>query len=225
MNQHHFLTTFIWYALNVNANQMKILLRRTKKCLNHVFLLEPMKNYRDGKILRQKLLRGPTTWKGILKNAWKGIVNRRTKRQSNCIRFQVLVWTIIKSQKEGLESVGELSEVCSQIVFKSLYLARSGRLDNLCGQSINLPDESQNGLKRVPEVWPDKIHFSITPVTTVNVVMWETPHSIADLGYFKTQTLLEILKIRNQVLEEFCIFLVLAHLCPSIGCAKKQTSA
>ena len=34
-------------------------------------------------------------------------------------------------KKEELESVGELSEVCSQIVLKCLYLARTGRLDIL----------------------------------------------------------------------------------------------
>ena len=32
-------------------------------------------------------------------------------------------------QKEELESVGELSDVCSQIVLKCLYLARFGRPD------------------------------------------------------------------------------------------------
>ena len=34
-------------------------------------------------------------------------------------------------KKEELKSVGELSKVCSQIVLKSLYLARIGRLDLL----------------------------------------------------------------------------------------------
>ena len=34
-------------------------------------------------------------------------------------------------KKEELESVGELSKVCSQIVLKSLYLARCGRPDIL----------------------------------------------------------------------------------------------
>ena len=36
-----------------------------------------------------------------------------------------------KTKKEELESVGELSKVCSQIVLKSLYLARIGRPDML----------------------------------------------------------------------------------------------
>ena len=34
--------------LNVNANRMKLLLSNAKKCLNHVFLLEQLKNYQGG---------------------------------------------------------------------------------------------------------------------------------------------------------------------------------
>ena len=34
-------------------------------------------------------------------------------------------------KEEGMKSVGELSQVCSQIVFKCLYLARIGRPDIL----------------------------------------------------------------------------------------------
>ena len=38
-------------------------------------------------------------------------------------------------EEEETESVGELSTACSQIVLKSMYLARNGRLDILC--SVN----------------------------------------------------------------------------------------
>ena len=34
-------------------------------------------------------------------------------------------------EEEEMESLGELSQVCSQIVLKCLYLARIGRLDIL----------------------------------------------------------------------------------------------
>ena len=46
---------------------------------------------------------------GHAKNAWKDIANLRTKQET--------------------KSVGELSNVCSQIVLKCIYLARMGRLD------------------------------------------------------------------------------------------------
>ena len=49
----------------------------------------------------------------------------------------------------------------------------------------------------------------IAQVTTVNIAMWETRHSIVDWCCFKTQTLLKILKIRNRHMEEFYENLVL----------------
>ena len=41
---------------------------------------------------------------------------RQTRKWSNCTKFLILIWTTISSKKE-LESVGELSEVCSQITW------------------------------------------------------------------------------------------------------------
>ena len=67
----------------------------------------------------------PTTWKGMLKNAWNEIANWRTKKTEQLYK----VSTLCQIRKEELESVGELSEVCSQIVLNYLYLARIGRLD------------------------------------------------------------------------------------------------
>ena len=44
-NELHFLITFTWDALNVNANRTKSVLNNNiKNCLNHVFLLEHLKN-------------------------------------------------------------------------------------------------------------------------------------------------------------------------------------
>ena len=37
-SRHHFLTTYIWDVLNVNANRTKLLLSYSKKCLNHAFV-------------------------------------------------------------------------------------------------------------------------------------------------------------------------------------------
>ena len=61
------LTMCTWDALSVNANRMKQLLKNIRRCLNHVCLLEQLKNYQDGKSLTQRRLRGPTIWKDILK--------------------------------------------------------------------------------------------------------------------------------------------------------------
>ena len=56
-------------------------------------------------------------------------------------------------KQEELESVVELSEVCSQIVLSCLYLTRIGRLDNFYGLSSNLQEQSQNGLGHVTDGW------------------------------------------------------------------------
>ena len=62
----------------------------------------------------------------MLKNALRDIANWRTKRhQSYKISSPCLDDHHFK--KEGLESVGKLSEVGSQIVLKCLYLSRIGR--------------------------------------------------------------------------------------------------
>ena len=72
----------------------------------------------------------------MLKNALSDTANWQTRKWSNCTKFQVLAWMTINSNQEELESVGEMSEVCSQIVLKCLYLARIGRPDILW--SVNM---------------------------------------------------------------------------------------
>ena len=139
INLHHSLIKCTGDALYVKANKTKILWNKTKTCSSHVLLLEQLKIYQDGKNITQKQQHGPTTRKEI--------VNWPTRRQSSCTRFRVLTWMIITSEqlykvsspclddhhfkKEELESVGELSEFCSQVVFIWLYLARIGRPDIL----------------------------------------------------------------------------------------------
>ena len=83
-NQHHFLTTCIWDALNVNANRTKILLNTSGKCSNHEFLLEQLVNYQAVTDLAQKLSRGPTTWKVMRKSALEDLVIWRIYLQSGC---------------------------------------------------------------------------------------------------------------------------------------------
>ena len=55
--------------------------------------------------------------------------------------------------------------------------------------------------------------------------MWETHLSIVDWVDFKIQTLQEILKTRNPLLEEHCSFLEVIHLFQEVGCARNKPSA
>ena len=81
--------------------------------------------------------------------------------------------------EEEMGSVGELSQVCSQIVLKCLYLARFGRPDILW---------SVNKLARAVTKWTKAcgkrsarlISYFITHVNTGNIVAWEAQHNIAD---------------------------------------------
>ena len=126
-------------------------------------------------------------------------------------------------KQEELESAGELSEVCSQLVLKCLYLARSGRPDTLW---------SVNKLARSVAKWTQAcdrrlarlISYFITRTISDSIVMWETRHSIADWVCFKTQTLLEILRTQSQLQEVSCVFLEAEHFVPVSWMCKKQTS-
>ena len=55
-----------------------------------------------------------------------------------------------------------------------------------CGQWMNLLDQSPNWHDLVPDVWQDKFHTFISPVTTDNIVTWATRLSIDDWDYFMT---------------------------------------
>ena len=129
-NRHHFLTMYIWVALKESFKSSKILWRTTEMCSNSGFLLEPKKNYRPeihGNLMQKQYLLGPMTWKVTQRSAWKDIANFRIKHLNNCTKVATPCMDDHQFQKAFIESVGELSTVCSQIVLKCLYLARFGR--------------------------------------------------------------------------------------------------
>ena len=102
MNPHHFLITFFWDVLDVNAKLMKLFLRNIPRCLNHVFLLGQLKRYQGGKSLTPKQSRGSTTWKDMLENAFRDIVSWQTKKRSSKTQLQVLAWMITNSRRKNL---------------------------------------------------------------------------------------------------------------------------
>ena len=85
----------------------------------------PISATATGKNLTPKQLRGPTTWKDMLNCE---LANTKTEQlytvSTPCLDDHHF-------KKEELESFGEVSKVCSQMVLKCLYLARIGRPDIL----------------------------------------------------------------------------------------------
>ena len=119
--------TCTWDALNANVSQMKIWLTNTEKCSNRESVHEQLTCYLNQKNWCTRhcvVLRHGRTCEEILR-IWQ------TKQSSNCIRSPHHVLTTMSTKKEELDTVGELTKVCSQIVLKCLYLARMGRLDFL----------------------------------------------------------------------------------------------
>ena len=73
----------------------------------------------------------PTTWKDVPKNALNDTVTLQIRKWEQLKKVSHPCLDDHQFKKEELESVAELSEVCSQIVLKCLYEARIGRPDIL----------------------------------------------------------------------------------------------
>ena len=114
-------------------------------------------------------------------------------------------------KEEEMKSVGELSQVCSQIVLKCLYLARIGRPDipwsvnKLARSSTKWTKACDKRLNRLISY----IHHTCEYRQYCHV---GTLLNNADWDCFKTLTSPEILKIRNPLLEEHYAFSDVIHL-------------
>ena len=66
------------------------------------------------------------------RSVWNDIVSWQTRRLSNFTKYLLHApMTTTSKKKKKQKSVGELSNTCSQIILKCLYLARIGRPDIL----------------------------------------------------------------------------------------------
>ena len=64
-------------------------------------------------------------------NVWTDFVSWQKRRVNNSTEVSTPSFDDHHFKEEEMKSVGELSQVCSQIVLKCLYSARIGRLDIL----------------------------------------------------------------------------------------------
>ena len=125
-NQHHFFTTNAWHALNVNAKRMTFSMMNTEKCSNREFLLEPRGDQPHAKT---------GAWSYDLQgHAQKKCVEcceQANKKTEHLYKVSNPCLDDHHFKKEELQSDGEVSQLCSQIVLECLYLARIGGLDIL----------------------------------------------------------------------------------------------
>ena len=170
------------------AKHAHILLTITEPWSNPEFPQEQRTNYHAWK--GRVFLHCHTTWKVMPRSVWNDIADWRTKPLSNCI--------------------GDILDVCSQIVQKCLCLTRIGRPEILW--SVN------KLVCAITKLTCDKrlaclISYTHRHVNTNNIVMWETLHNNVDWDYFKVLILQEALKIRRNPLQvEHCSYLEVTHL-------------
>ena len=139
--------------------------------------------YRDGKSLTQKPCPGPTLWKDMLENALSDTVNWQRRKWSKCTQVSSPCLDDHQLKQEELEPVGQWSEVCSQFVFKILYLARTGRPDILWSVkklARSVTEWTQACGRRKARLISYIHHTFITQPNSDNIVMWATQLSIAD---------------------------------------------
>ena len=156
------------------------------------------------------------------KMSWKVILNRQSRKLSNCTKFQIFSWMTSNSSRKNSNQSENWEKFAHKSYFKCLYLARIGRPD--------IP-WSVNKLARWVTKWTQAcdrrlarlisyIHYTNDFRQYCHV--GETRHSIADWVCFKTQTLLEILRTQNRLEEVSCVSLEAEHLSWSVGCARCQ---
>ena len=128
----------------MNANRTKVL-RKTENCSNQESLLEQLRSYSGGKNFTLKQSSGHTIWKVTRKRASNDISNWRITKTDQFYKVSTPCLVDHNFKNEELQTVGEFSKVCCQIVLKCLYLVRIGRPDIRWSVNILAREVSHNG--------------------------------------------------------------------------------
>ena len=110
-------------------NKLRYCGQNTEPCLNREFPRGELKNFPYSHNFR--ILSWSDDMEVMQRNERSDIVSWQTGRLHNSTKFllHALITTTLK--EEEMKSVGELSQVCSQIFLKCLCLAHIGRVDIL----------------------------------------------------------------------------------------------
>ena len=126
-NQHHFLTMHIRDVLNLNANRTKLLLTKTEDVRITNFCWSNSKKLPGWEKPHAKTVAWSCDMEGHAKKCVERYCELANIKTEKLFKISTPCLDDHHFKKEELESVGELSKVCSQIVLKCLYLARIGR--------------------------------------------------------------------------------------------------
>ena len=174
---------------------------------NHVWI----QNFRwsDGKLPCSENLR-ISSWsydmEGVMpRNVWDDIVSWQTRRLNNSTMYQhqaLIWWPSLQRRKIEIRK-NWLKMLILGTYWKTRYSVVS---EQTCTIDHKMDQSVWQTIKSI-----DFIHSSHMWIQTY-VVMWIILQNNADWDCFKTLTSLEILKIRNPLLEEHCAFWEVIHL-------------
>ena len=128
-NQHLSWIMYTWAALKDNVKKAKILKTTTEPCLNREFPREQRNNYVARK--NQCLSSWSYDMAGHAKKCVERYCELANKTTQQLYKVSTPCIDDHHFKEEETKSVRELSNTCSQIVLKCLYLARLGRPDIL----------------------------------------------------------------------------------------------
>ena len=175
---------------------MKQSLNTTQRCLSHVLLMEQQKN--TGVAKTSHTYNGVVLRYGRTCSKMCGTILRRIGEHKSGPTLQIFASLFGRSSMPARSLLANCPEM---LVFGTNWETRHSMV---CQQICSICHQMDSSMWQTIS----KADFiSITRMTIVNFVMWETLHSIADWVCFKTQTLLETLRTQNQPQVVSCVFL------------------
>ena len=100
----------------MNGKRTRISLRNAKRCSNHEFLLEQLKNYFGWEKPQAKTVAWSFDMEGHAQECVERYCELANKKTEQLYKVSSRCLDDHQFMEEELESVGELSQVCSQIV-------------------------------------------------------------------------------------------------------------
>ena len=129
-NQRHFLITCTWEALNVNANRRAVF-EQDKEMFESRISTEATEQWPGWEKPHANTVAWSYDMEGHARKCVERYCELAIKKMEQLYKVSSPCLDDHHVKKEELESVGELSEVCSQIVLTCLYLTRIGTPDIL----------------------------------------------------------------------------------------------